>query len=413
MRGPHDWFRGRRASVAPLALLLALASLFWTATAGAQVSLGPVVVGRPTPSDLAPHRTTAAQPSISYLDCITSVRDFQRGYGVQFQVNVAGASTQSLQVWAAEGVDCTLGTNRTNASTGCFEIPAAAGSGIKLYARDLIRALPTVTPSTCADSATVTTGHQLTLYFLLLPSTADPVPMGQYATWTTVVDLLGPVVPMGLDLAAGDEFLVVNLPSTSDPDRQGYYVYCSPPIDDAGGGYLGDAAAVTNGSSPAASTSSSGTTAGGTDDAGAGGGSGREGWTTSTGVGGSTASAACGDAIPGLTPGVSPPPDAPVCATLNSGATSAPIWGAENGARYVVALAAYDAVNNIGPLTTSLCQTPEPTDTFFGVYCRDHGGACPGSAQCNLGRSPALTWPTLATAVLAVLALAVRRARAP
>jgi hypothetical protein len=123
------------------------------------------------------------------------------------------------------------------------------------------------------------------------------------------------------------------------------------------------------------------------------------------------AAAACADVIPGLTPGKPPPADAPVCATLGLGATSVPISGAVNGTRYVVAVAAYDSVNNIGPLTSSLCQTPEPTDTFFGAYCRDGGSACPGCGQCAASPSSPLTWPALATAALAALGFGVRRSQ--
>jgi hypothetical protein len=103
-----------------------------------------------------------------------------------------------------------------------------------------------------------------------------------------------------------------------------------------------------------------------------------------------------------------------VCASLGASATGDQQIGsgkAVNGTRYVVAVAAYDAVNNIGPLSYSLCQTPEVTNTFFSTYCRDGGPACPGCGQCTVGPSSSLTWPALGATALAAVGLAMRRSR--
>jgi hypothetical protein len=405
--------------------MIALAALVWSGTAQATVSLGPVVIGRPTVSDLPPSRTAMAIPFISRDDCL------QNKYNAQIPVNVSGSPATTFQIWAtSNGSDCSSAMLRDQHQ--CVQVGGANASWpinttVTLTARDIAATISTVTVSNCTDASTVTTGENLTLYFMALDG-MDPEPMTAWATWQTTVDLLGPIVPQGVDMTAGDELLIVNIPATMDPDRQGFYVYCYPSIADAGGPYTGDAGVIltttTSSSSSSSGATSSGSSSGGTGgaagDAGLGGaggglgigGFGGAGGTNGTGGAGGSVSvgmASCSDRIPGLTPGQSPPADAPVCATLNLDATSAPISGAANGTRYVVALAAYDAVNNIGPLSTSLCQTPEPTDTFFSDYCRAGGAACPGCGQCTLGPSSALTWPALATAALAALGFGVRR----
>lgn len=130
---------------------------------------------------------------------------------------------------------------------------------------------------------------------------------------------------------------------------------------------------------------------------------------------GGTGDAGCGDMIPGLTKGAIPPLPSKTpyfCGQSGPTSTTIDISNAVNGTPYVVAVAAFDNLGNVGPLSGSLCGTPYPTDTFFGEYCKDGGGACQGGCgQCTAGPSTTLAWPALATSMLALAGLGARRAR--
>ena len=84
----------------------------------------------------------------------------------------------------------------------------------------------------------------------------------------------------------------------------------------------------------------------------------------------------------------------------------------EDGRGYVVAVAAYDEVHNVGPLSPLLCGSPQPTDTFMKVYCADGGDGCEGCGICNAGARGRLSWPWLGAAALAAAGVVVRGDRA-
>ena len=99
-----------------------------------------------------------------------------------------------------------------------------------------------------------------------------------------------------------------------------------------------------------------------------------------------------------------------VCgARISASSTTPVIMGLSNKQQYTIAVAAYDEVNNIGPLSVLQCATPVPTDTFFPQYCKDGGAGCAGCGSCAVGAPSDLTWPGLALAALAALGLIVRR----
>jgi hypothetical protein len=398
--------------IAPIVVVLA--TFLWGATAAAQVSISQVTVGHPTTN--APNRTTQAQNYVSFADCE------QKQYRASF--TIVGPGT--VNVYATEGSqDCSQTTTTTTTSTnagGCFidtngccriALNKSTANPIVLTGRDLVQALESPPASnSCVDPTNAEQGHTVTVFFIAngaaTSSSSSGTTSNASAKWSTTVDLVGPSVPPGLDMGAGDQMLILSLPNVADSDRQGYYVYCNPPIDGAGGPPDAGASKSSSSSSSSSSGKSSDAGLGGSDggtggDAGTGGTAGVGG---AGGGGGTTAMAECSTTIPGLTPGVPPPADAPHCAALGPSVTSTPIGDAVNGVQYVVAVAAYDAVNNIGPLSYSLCQTPEPTNTFWKVYCEDGGDGCPG---CTVRPSSSLAWPGLATAALGAVAFCARR----
>jgi hypothetical protein len=145
-------------------------------------------------------------------------------------------------------------------------------------------------------------------------------------TWTqTSVALTSPDPPPGFDLTAGDQGLVAHLPAPGtqplDPFVQGYDLFCYP-LPGAG-------------------------------DAG---------------------TEACPAEIPGLDP-LHPDPSSPyLCAQgLPASTTSYVLETLQAGQTYAVGMALYDAVGNVGPLSTLVCGTPTP---FEGAATKPGGGSC-------------------------------------
>jgi len=266
----------------------------------------------------------------------------------------------------------------------------------------------------------------LKIYFLVNESQGD-VPAGSFDFVDTIeVDLIGPPAPTGLSVSVNDDdsLLVSYTESTGTTDVKGYQAYChvlagagggaadwhQPTAGTGGvgglggaggvgGGVAGSAGAVTGGggSGGAGGTTSSGT--GGTTSSGAGG-------STSSGTGGSGDSSCYSDI---LVPG-SLPEGASTCGSrVDSGDIT--VDGLTMGQEYVIAVAAIDNVDNVGPLSTLGCGTPEEVLDFFDAY-RDAGGQAGGGlCQCQLvGLS--LERPLAVAAVLVLgLAFGLRRSR--
>jgi hypothetical protein len=79
---------------------------------------------------------------------------------------------------------------------------------------------------------------------------------------------------------------------------------------------------------------------------------------------------------------------------------------------YIVGIAAFDQVYNLGPLSQLQCIAPQPTNSFFPTYCMDGGAGCVGGCgSCNVGSRTDPIWPALGVAALAAVGLAVRHDR--
>jgi MYXO-CTERM domain-containing protein len=84
-----------------------------------------------------------------------------------------------------------------------------------------------------------------------------------------------------------------------------------------------------------------------------------------------------------------------------------------NGTTYIVAIAAYDEVFNLGPLAPLQCGKPQIIDSYYNTYCADGGPGCMnGCGSCNVGGGGTdPLWPVLGAGALAAVGIMVRRDR--
>jgi hypothetical protein len=438
---------GMRARAWLAGATLAAATLLGTAHAAA----GIVDVTKVTAETNDTQRPKNSLYDISYQDCVDNIE-------LTFAISVTG-STSGFQIWASETVDCKDDLNRKDDGSGCkllaSSYPAATGK-FRIKAKELVKALSNI-ENGCDDTSSSSAARQLKIYFMITGSD-NPVPDANVYVWdSTHVDLRGPEPPSGADFIVnpGDGILLLSLPANTDGDKLGYYVFCQDAqpegtvveCSDAGAITTTDAGTTdastggTGGTGTASSGTTSGTTtadAGGAGGAGMGGagGTGGMGGTGTTGGTGGTGGTDTGDAGgAGGTGGTGGAADkgASACAggeqlycvnkdhpaidsiyvcldRIPASTTEPVLKKLTNGQSYVVAVAAYDQVNNIGPLSVLQCATPKATKTFFNQYCAAGGVACAeGCGTCNVGSRSDLTWPGLGAAALAGAVFAARR----
>jgi hypothetical protein len=394
---------------------IASAALLGTASAEAAISLGPVTTTRKTPDGgTTMTRASTADYFISYQDCIDNI-----------EIDFAVTSTVPVQVWATTtGADCALGLSRQS-SGGCVQLGGTFQAGkIPIMAADLA---DFVTGSGCDDKSGSSSPLQVTLYFTV--NTNGDLTMDNYVTWkNTQVDLVGPSLPDGLNVGAGDKLIIVNIPENNDADTKGYYIYCGASGAVAGSTTSSSSSAASSASSAASSSSSAGGTGGtggtgGASSSAATTSSSSAATTSSSGAGGagggsaSTTTCGTGEGIPGLDLEHPPISGVFVCATVTAPATQPVLTQLGdmselvNGIPYAVGVAAYDEVFNVGPISTLQCTTPQPTTTFFNEYCKDGGLGCGGCGSCAVGSDGELTWHVLACGALAAAGFVARRRR--
>ena len=78
---------------------------------------------------------------------------------------------------------------------------------------------------------------------------------------------------------------------------------------------------------------------------------------------------------------------------------------------YIVAVATYDEVFNIGALSPLMCIRPLPPNTYFKEYCADGGPGCGGCGNCNVGTGGGSLLPMFGAVALGGVVIAVRRDR--
>ncbi len=373
---------------------LAASMTVWLAAPVARadtVTINQITVTRPAGSSSF-ERPAITADWINYDDCLGDVQ-------IQFSVS-ASPSTGFVGYASLDGVDCSTSAARTTAGSACCQIASSypANGVVTVNAQTLVTCLmPNVTG---CDDTTSSGPNAVTISFTV----NDGASAGDVATLaaTQSIDLAlrAPDPPgEGLSATAGDGEITIALPARADANTLGYLVYCLPATDAVAAG------SSASGSAASGSSASSGAPidAGSPDASGAGG-------SANGGAGGGSASAsACPQyAIPGVDPLHPDPSSKYLCDNLGAPAISLSFGNLVNGVDYVVAIAAYDQAANVGSLSVPQCATPEPTNTFFGAYCRAAGGKCGGCDVRAVGADDA-RWPAIAVAGLAAAWLSARR----
>jgi hypothetical protein len=318
-------------------------------------------------------------------------------------------------------------------------------------------------------TGTATAPLSLKIYFMVAPPAEDLVAGNANVNFAIFadsgIDLWGPPPPTDLKVASGDEALQISFSDGANDasDRLGYYVYVDDGTGTADGGASvtttsggSTSVGVTTGVGAGGSTASSSSTA-------TAGGAGGASATSTTGVGGNggattssssassssasstssvaatsggattttgSATTSAGVTSGGNTDACNPSTVMGMCTaaslSLVPGATPsdvsmdtvetgnvAQVSDLKNGKGYVVAMAAYDDVGNIGKLSELACGAPAPVDSILRVYKCDGGLAETGCGFCSMGGDRGGSFGALVSAGLLVAGFAARRTRRP
>jgi hypothetical protein len=253
-----------------------------------------------------------AQPYwISHADCLADDT-------FTFNINIVGSGDiGTLEVWASiTGQDCSFVEARNNTTTSSaycypvfYAVPQNVGShSVTIRVQDILdteRVAPTSSighgdATTCTQTGTSGAAVGVTLCFVLVRSgtTANNF-AGAAPKYATKYDLGGPPAPTGVSAEVRDNRLFVQWNPSGNADLVGYQLYCTP--SEPSDGSACHASALVSASVP---------------------------------------DAACGT-------------DA---GSSQSSATTSPL---AVGTEYAVAVAGYDLVGNVGPLSSPpVCQTP-------------------------------------------------------
>jgi hypothetical protein len=450
------------APVGPLLLALALVIAGLLESAGA-LAAGSVVVSNPTmiptvDAGAAPTRTNDALYFISYEDCKNNVV-------FQFDVALNGVASTGFYVYGTvQGSDCSQQANRNTANTdplsSCHALVTSYPSNGRIQLRAYDDLVSKLLGLKSCDDTSLTGPQQIKLYVFVSPDGTDATTVAATSPWSpwlgTQIILVGPSTPGGIEVDPGDSALFVNMPNNatnSDGTAQGYYFFCYAAggvSTTSGSGGVGGASASSStggtGGASASSSSSSGSTtsssAGGTGGAGTSSSSSTSASSTGTSTTGASTSSSGGTGGSKTTTNTGPATGKPLCqhneeipdlvmnghvdinskyfcgsqgpGTLTSYTISKDSFGnaLTNNQTYVVAVAAYDAVYNLGTLSEYFCQYPQPVNSFFPEYCSEGGPGCIGGCgSCNVGSRTDPLWPALGAAALAAVGLAVRHDR--
>lgn len=371
--------------LAAVSILAALVVALWAPVASA------ILVAAPIRSGSYDHEE---EFRISRADC-----DSTNGFTFTITDIVSG---DDLSVWATgTGAACETANARNvdNTCTLVTDIGVVSNTSTEqvISHSAIAGVMPDVTG--CDDASNSDAPRAVTLYFLVNESQGD-VPAGSYAMVDTLeVDLIGPSAPSGVTVSVNDDtsLLVSFTEPTVTTDVKGYRAYCDPmpsadtsadwhqPMAGAGGvGGMGGAG--TGGLAGGGGATSSGGGVGG----GGGTTSSGTGGTTSSGTGGATSSGTGGSSSGG---GSSCSSDVLVAGEIPSGAYECgsvtgtgdiTVSGLSQGQEYVIAVAGYDQVHNLGVLSELGCGSPEEVTDFFDAYTNAGGQAGGGVCQCEL-----------------------------
>ncbi len=366
-----------------------------TSPAGAQgVSLAQVPLERENPREVNPFW-------INYQDCIENEP-------LRFNLNVVDFSGLTLETWV--GTNCTERNARIGDAASCHRVssfnPVQSSTLVEVLPQDVVA--PNGTAADCESDLGEVNSVDRTFWFMLLDGQQQVL---AHTTWEdTNVDLLGPPPPTEIEARAGERRLSVSwtVNETNSNEHRGYRIYCDPPP-----GSTTPGAAVDAGTSPSADAAVGGEGGSGPGDADAGGGIGGTGTggtgtggtgTGGTGTAGSSSatgggtSSGCSSAV--LIPGERPP-EGYLCGSVTGQITNeASASGLINGIPYAVAVASFDAAENVGLLSALACETPVEVDDFFEIYRRSGGQGGGGLCGVTSGSAPGFAGLILAAGAL-------------
>ncbi len=385
--------------------------------------------------------------AISRSDC-----ESDETFSVPFTTeDVSGVAT--IDVWLAgnEGLDCAAIEARDgdeeNDCTLVTSVDAEQSGSVVITSSQLANAVPNVGPNaglaSCQEQGNPSGApHNVTLFFLMTRTAGSDIPGEDVATWSTVIDLVGPAPPTELEAKSGEESVKLEF-TASTGEVKGYFVYCAPPEGGGtttgagmggmgggvttgggmggagggvggggvGGGMGGDGGAggmMTTVVTATVGSTTSGTTTGATTSATTGGG----------GEGGGSGVSGCESSV--LQAGLTPPGPEFRCApssgnvplTATNGLT---VQELVNGEIIGMAVAAVDDLGNPGVLSEVVCGEPRPVDDFWDQYRaaggKGGGGFCSAAAY-GPGAAGSIALGALALAAAGGLALRRRRKRA-
>ncbi len=303
-----------------------------------------------------PHPAGVLANALNLEDCAADLH-----YELQLGIS-APSPSYWLEAWVGTQ-DCSQLTNRqTSATSVCWPVAQAQEALANPFVLDVrmqdiasgafspthpVAYAATTDPSVC-ERQTQTAATPLTLYMFFVDGASNPV--GTVQQYPITFDTRAGNVPGPISVASEDDSVTIAIPPTTDPDTQGYNVYCDPPP--------GSEAA----SEPAAATGDAGTGDSGVPSP--------EGCSASSVFAAPDAGAATGIAAKYL------------CAQGTATQTSIKVNGLKPGVPYDIAVAATDAVANVGPLSNVACATPSSSPSSSssaagGVSCAVENAGSP------------------------------------
>jgi hypothetical protein len=320
---------------------------------------------------------------ISRQDCLDNVT-------IRFRPRLTNYQGMSLGVWISQKADCTVKDNRETDTSTCLNVYSEAPDGpdpeVLISARQIARLFggrSGTSDETC-DQCLLAKGsddpQEVVFYFMLVTSGTKELPEGSvYATWTeTKVDLLGPPAPTSVTAGTGDERLIIGFKPPTSGSIAGYRFYAD---DGTGAPFAGFE--CTGVAAPGGAAGTAGATGGAGDGGGSGvGGASGGAWAGSAGASGAGANGPCYSRalVPGEIPDEALGRDTISSSLANEGRAT----GLTNGTTYVVGVAAYDNVGNVGVLSETACGTPAAVTGFYEMY-REAGGDA-GGGFCSVSR---------------------------
>jgi hypothetical protein len=187
-----------------------------------------------------PHANGVLVNVLNFEDCSADL-------WYQFQVGISyPSSSYTLQAWVGTQ-DCSVLTNRqTSATSVCWPVivptealtnPYLLGVRMQDIASGVFTTTHPVayTPSgaSVCQGQVETGASTVTLYIFFADPGSNPV--GTVQNYPITFDMRAGNAQGPISVGIGDTALFVSIPQTSDPDTQGWNIYCDPPANEEAG----------------------------------------------------------------------------------------------------------------------------------------------------------------------------------